>query len=176
LEKAPGICVDKVYDRLSERQKWRMVEQLAEYIIELHKLAWPHPFVGGLVPAPSLDNPQHDTSATDADNNPSKGKELRDDETVIGPPIEETYWQAPDLDRFWPPLGSETLNSLNPIPVLGEGRPNGGFPSYTSYIAACIDRYIHAISRHEFLAPFRDMIPSSTPGWVTNEPTRRYVQ
>jgi len=146
LEKAPGISVDKVYDRLSEGQKWRMVEQLVEYIIQLHKLAWPHPFVGGLVPAPSVDNPQLDTAATD-------------DETVTGLPIEETFWQTPDIDKFWPPLGSETLYSLNPIPVLGEGRPNGGFPSYTSYIAACIDRYIHAISRHESLAPFRDMIP-----------------
>ena len=159
LEKAPGISVDKVYDRLSEGQKGRMVEQLAEYIIELHRLAWPHPFVGGLVPAPLPDTPQLDTAATDADNNPARGKGLSDDETEPGPPIEETYWQTPDIDKFWPPLGSESLYSLNPIPVLGEGRPNGGFPSYTSYIAACIDRYIHAISRHESLAPFRDMIP-----------------
>jgi hypothetical protein len=158
LEKAPGISVDRVYDRLSEGQKRRMVEQLAEYIIELHQLAWPHPFVGGLVPTSSLENPQLDTAATDADNDPAREK-LSDDETLAGPPIEETYWQTPDIDKFWPPLGSETLYSLNPIPVLGDGSPSGGFTSYTSYIAACIDRYIHAISRHSSLASFRDMIP-----------------
>ncbi|KAM7190123.1 Protein kinase-like domain containing protein [Naviculisporaceae sp. PSN 640] len=124
LEKASGTSVDKVYDQLTDAQKRKLVEQLADYIIQLHGQPWATPCVGGLIPA--------------------------DDDVVPGPPVEETFWQKPDIDKLW--SAGETVESLNPV-------KQGAFGGYTEYIAGSIDRYIYAIEKHESLAAFRDMIP-----------------
>jgi hypothetical protein len=124
LEKIPGISVDKIYDDLTEGQKRRLVEQLADYVIQLHGKPL-HRCVGGLI---FCDGTQ---------------------ELQPGPPIEETFWQKPDVDEFWP---GETVESLNPV-------AHGAFDGYTAYIAGSIECYIHAIKSHESLTPFRDMIP-----------------
>lgn len=126
LEKAPGVSVDTVYDTLGDAQKRLLVEQLTGYIMQLHDKRWREPCVGGLVPA----------SGGGAD-------------AVPGPVVEETFWQQPDVDKFWP-LG-ETVDTLNPT--------QGPFPGYAAYIAAMIERYIHAIERHESLMAFRDLVP-----------------
>jgi len=124
LEKASGVSVDTVYDTLTDGQKHRLVEQLAGYLNQLHSKPWPR-CVGGLVPREATDQVQP------------------------GPPVEETFWQKPDIDRLWP---GQTLELLNPV-------ADGAFGSYTAYIAASIERYIYAINQHDSLTPFRDMIP-----------------
>src|SRR5262249_7992981 len=93
LEKATGVSVDTVNDHLSDAQKRWLVEQLAEYIIQLQSQPWPRPVVGGLAP-----------------DNDDEGDGIRP-----GPPVEETFWQEPDIAKFWPPPGSETVESLNPV-------------------------------------------------------------
>ncbi|KAL5914630.1 hypothetical protein ACKVWC_007247 [Pyricularia oryzae] len=136
LEKAPGVSVDTVYDTLGDAQKRLLVEQLTGYIMQLHDKRWRGPCVGGLVPA----------SGDGADPVPASGGGA---DPVPGPVVEETFWQQPDVDKFWP-LG-ETVDTLNPT--------QGPFPGYAAYIAAIIERYIYAIERHESFMAFRDLVP-----------------
>ncbi|PYI01998.1 hypothetical protein BO78DRAFT_326098 [Aspergillus sclerotiicarbonarius CBS 121057] len=124
LEKAAGVSVEKVYPTLSTESKTKMVEQLTNYLIELHSHPWTDGYVGGLT--------------------------IRDGEIASGPPIEETYWQAPDITTYWE--DKETLESLNPF-------KSDGYASYTAYNVACLERYIHAMEVHPSLAAHRDRIP-----------------
>ena len=128
LEKAPGVSVDKIYDTLSPEVKTSMVHQLTEYLIELHSHPWKEGYVGGLI--------------------------LRDDgEIVCGPPIDEFFWQLPDIEKYWSLVEThETLETINPIPAEG-------FPSYVAFNIGCLERYIHAIKIHPTLEAYRDMIP-----------------
>jgi aminoglycoside phosphotransferase (APT) family kinase protein len=125
LEKVPGVSVDQIYSTLSQEARTKLVNQLVDYLRELHSHPWRDGFVGGLA--------------------------IHGAEVAAGPPIEENFWQAPDLDRYWAELG-ETLKSLNPI-------PEAGFSNYVDFTVGCLDRYIHAIQKHPSLEPFRDMIP-----------------
>lgn len=128
LEKAPGVSVDKVYATLDTETKTDMVRQLTEYLIELHSHPWKDGYVGGLT--------------------------LRDDgETTCGPPIDEYFWQVPDLEKYWSfPGTQETLDTINPVPA-------DGFESYVAFNVGCLERYIHAIQVHPVLQPYQDMIP-----------------
>lgn len=79
------------------------------------------------------------------------GLVIGDDGNVTkGPIIDEYFWQVPDIEKYWPP--SENVESLNPVAPQG-------FESYTAFIGASVKHYSHAISVHESLAPFRDLIP-----------------
>ncbi|KAK9237688.1 hypothetical protein V1525DRAFT_147344 [Lipomyces kononenkoae] len=132
LERAAGISVDRVYATLSDSVKTQMVHQLTDYLIELHAHPWAEGYVGGLT-----------LTSTGA--------------VARGPPIDENFWQLPDLEKYWSALagvegGEETLESLNPIPAEG-------FPSYVAYIVGCLERHIHAIETHPSLQPYRDLIP-----------------
>ena len=68
LEKARGISADKVYSRLSGEAKTSLVEQLTDYLVELHAKPWDAGYVGGLV--------LNDQGSIDG-----------------GPPIDEAYWR-----------------------------------------------------------------------------------
>ncbi|PYH96919.1 hypothetical protein BO71DRAFT_448281 [Aspergillus ellipticus CBS 707.79] len=126
LTRAQGTSIDKIYDTLSTYQKTLLVEQLTDHLIELHSHPFTPSYVGGL----TLQN-----------NNPIP---------VPGPPIDETFWQTPDITKYW--TSSETLSSLNPA------NPTG-YANYTSYNTACMERYIHAIATHPSLSAYRDLIP-----------------
>lgn len=123
LEKAPGVSVDKIYKDLDRSQKRYLVEQLVEFIVQLHDHPW-SASVGGLIAQP-------------------------DGSVVLGPPIEETFWQEPDIAKYWP---GETLESMNAL-------DEGAYPSFTAYVAASCRRYCHAIQTHPSLEPFRDLVP-----------------
>ncbi|KAH8900132.1 kinase-like protein [Thozetella sp. PMI_491] len=91
LEKVPGTSVDKLYNQLDEEQKRSLIEQLADFVIQLHSQPWSHPYVGGLV-------------STDVDT------------ITEGPPMEETFWMLSDVDQYWSDTPvSEDPMSLNPL-------------------------------------------------------------
>ena len=126
LEKAHGVSVDKIYDTLGEDRRRYLVEQLTDYLVQLHSQPWKHGFVGGLI-------------------------ETEDGKIENGPPMEETFWQLPDIQKYWaasePP---ESLESLNPLETVA---------SWTAFARQCLDRYVHAIERHPSLASMRDLVP-----------------
>ncbi|GKZ36010.1 hypothetical protein AbraIFM66950_006883 [Aspergillus brasiliensis] len=136
LERMPGVPVATVYDTLTEGQKIKLVEQLAEYVIELHSMPWEGGYVGGLRLLSSHDD-HHDRKESEG--------------IVCGPPMEETYWQTPDLATHWTGL-DVSLDTLNPF-------KSDGYASYTAYNIACMECYIHAITIHPSLSPHRDLIP-----------------
>ncbi|KAJ5399624.1 Aminoglycoside phosphotransferase [Penicillium sp. CMV-2018d] len=131
LEKASGISVDQIYATLSDDVKTQMAHQLTDYLIELHAQPWREGYVGGLTLKPT-------------------------GEIAFGPPIDENFWQTPDLDKYWSASAgvesTETLESFNPIPAEG-------FSSYTAYTNGCLERYVHAIEIHPSLEPYSDLIP-----------------
>lgn len=138
LEKAPGASLDGLYDTLTEAAKRRVVEQLADFLIELHAKPWVPGHVGGLV----LEQQQQ--------------QQHRDDGTTTicpGPPLEETFWQAPDVEKYWP---GETIASLNPL--------DGPYASYTAYVRAALGCYIHAVETHPSLARFRELSAGTGAG------------
>ncbi|KAJ4420044.1 hypothetical protein N0V82_004616 [Gnomoniopsis sp. IMI 355080] len=122
LERASGTSLDKIYDSLSQEQKKDIVEQLVTFLVELHSKPWATERVGGL--------------------------ELRDGLVSPGPALEETFWQAPDIEKYWP---GETIESLNPL--------RDDFDSYVSYAVASLECYIHAFESHHSLDRFRTMLP-----------------
>lgn len=124
LEKVYGVSVDTIYKDLDRPQKRQLVEQLVDFLAQLHEKPWPAS-VGGLVAQP-------------------------DGTVALGPPIEETFWQEPDIDKYWP---GETLESMNAL-------DKGPYPSFAAYITASCHKYCHAIQKHPSLEQFRDMVPS----------------
>ncbi|GKZ58661.1 hypothetical protein AnigIFM49718_004489 [Aspergillus niger] len=136
LERVPGVSVAELYDTLDEGRKMKLVEQLAGYVVELHSHPWEGGYVGGLRLSHGGDG---------------EGKKKVEEEIVRGPPIEETYWQVPDLETYWSGT-DETLETLNPF-------KSDGYASYTGYNIACVERYTHAISIHPSLSAHRDLIP-----------------
>jgi hypothetical protein len=92
LEKAPGISIDRVYDDLSQAAKESLVEQLIDYLAQLHEKQWKEGYIGGLTVGP-------------------------DGSIAKGPMIDEFFWQVPDIAKYWPP--EETVESLNPVSTQG---------------------------------------------------------
>ncbi|OQE27125.1 hypothetical protein PENFLA_c006G06119 [Penicillium flavigenum] len=115
LVKVPGKSIDQIYHTLSIELWSKIVNQLTDYLIELHAHPWDG-YVGGLT--------------------------LANGKITPGPPIDENFWQVPDLEKYW--AGSESMEMLNPIPLQG-------FPSFVAFIVACLDRCIYAIEKHPSL-------------------------
>ncbi|EKV11648.1 Aminoglycoside phosphotransferase [Penicillium digitatum] len=107
LEKAPGKSIDQIYHTLSVEVRTKMVHQMTDYLIELHAHPWDG-YVGGLTPT--------------------------NGEVTPGPPIDENFGQLPDLEKYW--AGSESLESLNPI-------PSQGFAGFVAFTVGCLDHYIY---------------------------------
>lgn len=125
LEKAKGVSADKIYESLTDAAKENLVDQLIDYLAQLHSLQFEDSYVGGLIIG-------------------SDGK------ITNGPVIDEYFWQVSDIQKYWP--STETIESLNPISA-------GGFPNYTAFISASIERYMHAINIHDSMRSFRDLLP-----------------
>ncbi|KAL1869906.1 hypothetical protein Daus18300_005367 [Diaporthe australafricana] len=122
LERAAGISVDKVYDQLGAETKHSLVAQLAGYLAQIH--AHSFELIGGM-------------------QLPREG-----DSVVPGPVLDETFWQAPDVAKYWPP--GESVSTLN---------ISGPYESYTGLCAAQLERLVYAIERHASLAWVRDLVP-----------------
>lgn len=67
---------------------------------------------------------------------------------IPGSIIEETFWHNADIAQFFD--STESHSTLN---------ISGPFPSYTAYITAHIEKYIHAIEVHPSLDFMREIIP-----------------
>lgn len=106
---------------LSEDQVTGIMNQLIDIIAQLHAYEWSH--IGGL----QMSDTGH---------------------IVLGPVLEETFWQAPDISRYWGP--DETVETLN---------ISGPFPSYVECVSSHVLKYIHAIETHDSLVFMRDVIP-----------------
>ncbi|KAK2614456.1 hypothetical protein N8I77_001279 [Diaporthe amygdali] len=122
LERAPGISVDKVYDQLDTATKHSLISQLAEFLAQIH--AHSFDLIGGM----QLSH--------------------QDGAIVPGPVLDETFWQAPDVAKYWPP--EDSVSTLN---------ISGPFESYTALCAAQMERLIYAIEKHGSLAWIRDLVP-----------------
>lgn len=66
----------------------------------------------------------------------------------VGRVVDETFWQRPDLGKFWPQ--GETVDSLN---------LRGPYPTYIDLIFAQVHTYIRLIQIHDKLAFMREAIP-----------------
>jgi len=89
LERAPGVSVDKIYSQLDETAKLNLVEQLTDFLVQLHSKPWQEPCVSGL------------------------SVEMEGEGVAPGPVIDETFWQIPDIAEYWDP--DTTFESLNPV-------------------------------------------------------------
>lgn len=137
LERAPGISVDKVYARLDDAAKHSLVVQLAGFLGEMQAAkGWDA--IGGL-------------RLTGARDGGEEGEEEEEEEVAVGQVVDETFWQAPDIDKFW--SSTETVASLN---------VGGPYETYTGFCAAYVEKFLYAIERHESLGWMRDLTPRLT--------------
>lgn len=84
LSRVPGIPLSDIYGSLGAETMVQILDQLIDFLLQLHAHVWDG--IGGLVLA-------------------SKGG------VILGPVVDETFWQVPDIKKFWP--DSETVASLN---------------------------------------------------------------
>lgn len=125
LEKIPGVSADKVYAAVSEDVKHAWVRTLTDYLEELHAQPWSQ--ISGLSVA-------------------------ADGETVVpGRVLEETFWQAPDVEKYWSGVGdrTETIDTLN---------IHGPYDGYAAWTLAQLDSFCYAIKTHPALASQRDLL------------------
>ncbi|KAF1955173.1 kinase-like protein [Byssothecium circinans] len=120
LSLVSGTTLSDIYASLTETQMLLILGQLADYLSQLHEQRWNA--IGGL----RMD---------------------KNGAIVVDRIVDETFWQAPDVDKLWP---GETVDSVN----LG-----GPYPTYIDLISAQIKTYIHLIQAHKSLAPMQDAVP-----------------
>lgn len=121
LEKIQGQSLDEVFPLLDKERVSNLIDQFVDIHTQLHLHEWTQ--IGGLQFTESGD-------------------------IVPGPVLEETFWQVPDITRYW--SSQETVQTLN----IG-----GPFDSYVDYISAHVRKYIYAIKLHDSLAFMRDILP-----------------
>ncbi|EXL91847.1 hypothetical protein FOIG_14956 [Fusarium odoratissimum NRRL 54006] len=109
LSHIQGVTLSDVYDRLSDEQMNQILDQLIDLLTQLQAHPWD--CIGGL----TLDD---------------------QGEVQLGPVVDETFWQVPDIEALWP-----------------EGA------SGDSEHRRTIQDYIRLIQTHEKLAFMRDIVP-----------------
>ncbi|MCJ1343479.1 hypothetical protein MMC31_001673 [Peltigera leucophlebia] len=121
LTHAPGVTLSDIWQSLDEGEIRSIIDQLINILVQLHAHEWNA--IGGL-------------------------RINEDGQIVVGPVLEETFWQVPDIESLWP--AGESFNTLN---------ISGPYANYVDYISAHIDRYAHAIRVHDKLLFMRDILP-----------------
>ncbi|ETS73580.1 hypothetical protein PFICI_14526 [Pestalotiopsis fici W106-1] len=84
LERVRGVSVDTIYDKLDDGKIAKLVSQLTDYLIEIHRHEWTH--AGGI--------------SIDENNN-----------IVPGRVLAENFWQGPEIAQYWG--GDATIDLLN---------------------------------------------------------------
>jgi hypothetical protein len=121
LSRADGVTLSEIYHGLDEEQLGQILDQLAGFLTQLHTPSWDA--IGGL----TLDK---------------RG------EAVVGRVVDETFWQAGDVEKLWPE--GETVESLN---------IRGPYSSYVDFVSGQVRQYLRLIQLHEKLAFMRDVTP-----------------
>jgi len=121
LSHSQGDTLSEIYSSLGEQQIEQILDQLIDILSQLHEHEWEE--IGGL-------------------------RRTDQGDIVVAQVLDETFWQTPDVEKFWPP--SETVTSLN---------IQGPYSSYVEYISAQVQKYIELIKIHESLSFLRDTIP-----------------
>ncbi|KAF5644106.1 hypothetical protein F52700_2674 [Fusarium sp. NRRL 52700] len=121
LSRVQGVTLSDIYGSLSDEQMNHIFDQLIDFLTQLQSHPWNG--IGGL----KFDD---------------KGQ------VQLGPVVDETFWQVPDIEALWPE--GETVATLN----IG-----GPYETYVEYMAAHVTKYIRLINTHEKLAFIRDIIP-----------------
>lgn len=111
------------------------IATLCDVHLELSSIPLP-----ALAPAPSRDS-AGGTPVTTADGTTSQqcvgtirfartaSGEIHEDDYVLGPMLEETYWEPVEVDRWWTDTGA-TVEQLN---------PKGPYSHWKDYLAACFE-------------------------------------
>ncbi|KAM5347164.1 hypothetical protein ACJ41O_010169 [Fusarium nematophilum] len=121
LSRVQGVTLSDIYDSLSDEQIAQILDQLIDFLSQLQAHPWEG--IGGLV----LDE---------------------QGEAKLGPVLDETFWQVPDVEGLWPE--GETVATLN----IG-----GPYPTYVDYISAQVLKNIRLIQTHDKLAFMRVVVP-----------------
>ncbi len=121
LTRIRGVPLSDVYESLDDQQTTWILDQLIDFLSQLQAHPWEG--IGGL--------------ALGADG-----------ESAIAQVVDESFWQAPDVEQFWP-LG-ETVATLN---------IQGPYRTYVDYVSAQVKQYIRLIRIHHNLWFMLDAIP-----------------
>ncbi|KAF5597812.1 hypothetical protein FPCIR_3388 [Fusarium pseudocircinatum] len=121
LSRLRGVTLSDIYHSLSDKQMNQIFDQLIDFLSQLQGHPWDG--IGGLI----VDD---------------RG------EVQLGPVVDETFWQVPDIKAHWPE--GETVATLN----IGEP-----FKTYVDYMIGYVTKYMRLIKTHEKLAFMRDIIP-----------------
>jgi len=119
-EWAHGQTLSSIYDQLSEADLSSLIDQLVRILCQMHDNN-PWRQIGGLSFGESGD-------------------------IIVGQVIEETFWQLPDIERFWGVSQLEDGVSQQTVETLNI---KGPFNSYVEYISAHLRKYVHAIKIHK---------------------------
>lgn len=114
LTHAPGVNLSDIWQSLDKGKIRSVIDQLINILVQLQAHEWKA--IGGL-------------------------RINEDGQIVVGPVLEDTFWQIPDIESLWP--AGESFNALN---ISGP---------YANYV----DRYAHAICVHDKLLFMRDILP-----------------
>ncbi|KAG9496504.1 hypothetical protein J7337_011280 [Fusarium musae] len=121
LSRIPGVTLSDIYGSLSDKRQNDIIDQLIDFLMQLQAHPWDG--IGGL----TVDD---------------------QGELKLGPVVDETFWQVPDIQALWPE--GETVTTLN----IG-----GPYKTYVDYMIAHVTNYIRLIETHEKLAFMRDISP-----------------
>ncbi len=121
LSRARGVTLSDVYESLDDGQITQILDQLIDFLSQLHAHPWEG--IGGLT--------------------------LSDEgEPVLAQVVDETFWQVPDVEQFWPQ--GETVASLN---------IRGPYRTYVEYVSAQVQQYARLIRVHDKLEFMRSILP-----------------
>ncbi|KAF5698536.1 hypothetical protein FMUND_15063 [Fusarium mundagurra] len=104
LSRIPGVVLSDIYDNLSDKQQNDILDQLIDFLTQLQAHPWDG--IGGLTVCGQS-------------------------EVQLGPVVDETFWQVPDIEALWPE--GETVATLN----IG-----GPYKTYVDYMIAHVKKYI----------------------------------
>ncbi|KAK4503681.1 hypothetical protein PRZ48_004596 [Zasmidium cellare] len=115
-----GQSLDLVWPTLNEGQRLKVYDFMVDVLRQLTSREWEH--IGGL---------QFD----------------EEDDLIPGPVLDERFWEARDIEKFFP---GETVESMNPV---------GPYKSYVEFSVARLEKYMHAIRKSDSLAFMREHLP-----------------